>query len=163
MMTDFPQTFSYRRLSDVDPELLIAHMSDPKTAEHMPLMPDSWDHSTIASFVATKEAAWTQDGLGHWAIFQDDRYLGWGGFQKEGDEWDLGLVLTPDSFGLGFRITRDMIRFAKADPRIPYATFLLPPTRQNLGALRRIGAVQIGTIDYDGATFLKFRLDTPPD
>jgi hypothetical protein len=39
-------------------------------------------------------------------------------------------------------------------------TFLLPPSRRNLGALERIGARQIGEIDYDGSRFLKFRLDT---
>jgi len=68
--------------------------------------------------------------------------------------------LRPDAFGLGRRISQKAIEFAVADARIPYVTFLLPPSRKNLGALKRLGARPVGEIDYDGATFLKFRLET---
>ena len=95
-----------------------------------------------------------------WAFLANGRYVGWGGFQKEGDEWDFGLVLRPDAFGLGKRITKMAIDYALSDARIPFVTFLLPPSRKNLGALKRGGAKQIGQIDYDGETFLKFRLET---
>lgn len=98
--------------------------------------------------------------LGHWAILANDVYVGWGGFQKEGDEWDFGLVLRPQCFGLGGRITRSALAFAKAEKRIPFVTFLLPPSRKNLGALARLGASFVGEVEYNGAQFLKFRLDT---
>jgi len=39
-------------------------------------------------------------------------------------------------------------------------TFLLPPSRRNLGALGRLGAAFVGELDYDGFTFLKYRLET---
>ncbi len=90
----------------------------------------------------------------------DGRYVGWGGFQKEGNEWDFGLVLRPDAFGLGLRIARMGIDFAIANDRIPYVTFLLPPSRKNLSALRRLGAKHVGEIIYDGANFLKYQLET---
>ncbi|MBZ0216555.1 MAG: hypothetical protein K8F25_08385 [Fimbriimonadaceae bacterium] len=83
-----------------------------------------------------------------------------GGFQREGDEWDFGLVLQSDSFGLGPRIAKQAIAFAVADERIPFVTFLLPLSRKNLGALDRLGAKFVGEVDYDGVKFLKFRLDT---
>lgn len=41
----------------------------------------------------------------------------------------------------------------RADARIPYVTFLLPPSRKNLGALARIGAQLVGEVEYDGASF----------
>ena len=81
-------------------------------------------------------------------------------FQKEDDEWDFGLVLRPDAFGLGKWISKMAIDFAIADKRIPFVTFLLPPSRKNLGALRKLGAKHIGEIEYEDAQFLKFRLDT---
>ena len=90
----------------------------------------------------------------------DGRYVGWGGFQKEGDEWDFGLVLNPDAFGTRRRITKKAIDFAIADERIDFVTLLLTPSRTNLGALQRLGARQDGEIEYDGSSFLKFRLDT---
>ncbi|MEM8582572.1 MAG: hypothetical protein AAGF50_15355, partial [Pseudomonadota bacterium] len=75
-------------------------------------------------------------------------------------EWDFGLVLKPEVFGMGTRIAKKALKIAFADTRISYVTFLLPPSRTNLGALQRLGAKQIGEIEYDGSTFLKFRLDT---
>ena len=154
------QQITFARLTEVEPGEIAEHMSDPRVAEHMPLLTSDRDAQTAAEFVGNKEATWARDGLGHWAILRDGRYVGWGGFQKEGDEWDFGLVLKPDAFGIGRRITKKAIDFAFADERIPYVTFLLPPSRTNLGALQRLGARQVGEIEYDGSTFLKFRLET---
>ena len=151
---------SFTRLSEIEPAEIIDHMSDPRVAEHMPLLTFEWDEVAVANFVAAKEECWSRDGLGHWAILSNNNYVGWGGFQKEGDEWDYGLVLRPDAFGLGTRISKKAIEFAVADERIPFVTFLLPPSRKKLGALERLGARRIGEIEYDGATFLKYRLGT---
>lgn len=151
---------AFVRLSEIAPAEIADHMSDPRVAEHMPLLTLSWDEAAAAKFVAMKEACWARDGLGHWAFLADGRYVGWGGFQREGDEWDFGLVLRPDAFGLGVRIARKAIDFAIADARIPFVTFLLPPTRKNLRALDRLGATEVGRVTYDGAAFTKFRLQT---
>lgn len=151
---------TFTRLTEIEPAEIVAHMSNPRVAEHMPLLNSEWDEAAVTKFVATKEACWNRDGLGHWAILSDNEYVGWGGFQKEGDEWDFGLVLAPHSFGLGARISRKAIDFAIGDKRISYVTFLLAPSRKNLGALKRLGAVFVGEREYNGATFLKFRLET---
>ncbi len=151
---------AFVRLTEVPVGDILTHMSDPVVAEHMPLSTRRWDAAATAAFVAAKEATWARDGLGHWAILVDGRYVGWGGFQKEGDEWDFGLVLKPDAFGLGLRIARRALDLARADPRIPFVTFLLPPSRRNLGALRRMGAEFVGEVDYAGAVFRKYRLET---
>lgn len=151
---------TFTRLPEIEPGEIIAHMSDARVAEHMPLLTFEWDEAAVTKFVTAKEECWRRDGLGHWAILLDNKYVGWGGFQKEGDEWDYGLVLKPESFGLGSRISRKAIDFAFADERIPFVTFLLPPSRKNLGALKRLGATFVDEIEYDGSTFLKYRLET---
>lgn len=151
---------TFTRLTTVAPELLAVHMSDVRMATHMPLLAGPWSRVDAERFVAAKEACWQRDGHGHWAILSDGRYVGWGGFQKEGDEWDFGLVLRPDAFGLGGAITRQALAFARSDPRMPFVTFLLPPSRRNLGALSRMGARFVGEVAHAGATFRKFRLDT---
>jgi len=150
----------FARLPEIAPEEIVAHMSDPRAGAHLPLLKGAFDRCACAAFVAAKEACWQRDGLGHWAILGDGRYVGWGGFQKEGEEWDFGLVLKPEFFGLGTRIGRMALDFARADARIPFVTFLLPPSRRHFGALRRLGARPVGKIDHDGEVFLKFRLDT---
>ncbi len=151
---------TFARLPDVSAEEILAHMSDVRVAEHMPLLNSEWDRDTVTEFVAAKEKYWQRDGLGHWAILFNGRYVGWGGFQKEGDEWDYGLVLKPDSFGLGKRIVKKAIAFAFADERIPFVTFLLSPSRKNLGGLARLGARFVEKTEHDGAQFLKYRLET---
>ena len=151
---------SFSRLSTIPVEEIAAHMSDPILAVHMPLLDGSWDNQRAADSVAMKEARWAQDGLGHWAILSDGDYVGWGGFQREGADWDFGLVLKPSAFGLGNRITAQALAFARGDARIPSVTFLLPPTRKKLGALKRLGAQAEGDVTIDGALFRKYRLAT---
>ncbi|WP_052257742.1 GNAT family N-acetyltransferase [Leisingera sp. ANG-DT] len=154
-----PQLY-FGRLTEVPPQEIARHMSDPRMAEHMPLLAGAWDEEAAKDFVAAKEACWQRDGLGHWAFLRGEDYLGWGGFQKEGAEWDFGLVLRPDCFGLGPAIARKALAFACQDPRIPFVTFLLPPTRRHLRPLMRLGAVLTGEVQYEGRRFLKFRLET---
>ncbi|MEL7046466.1 MAG: GNAT family N-acetyltransferase [Pseudomonadota bacterium] len=158
--TDLKHRITFARLSEIAPAEILDHMSDPRLAEHMPLLNSAWDAAQVEKFVAQKEECWRRDGLGHWAILSNGRYVGWGGFQKERDEWDYGLVLRPDAFGLGARISKKAIDFAIADERIPFVTFLLPPSRKNLGALERLGAQLVAEVDYDGSRFLRFRLET---
>lgn len=160
-MPDAPR-LTFTRLPAVPAAEIIAHMSDPRVARHMPLLTFTWDRARLAEFVAAKEACWHRDGLGHWAILCNGTYVGWGGFQKEGGEWDFGLVLKPEAFGLGPRIVARSLAIARSDPRIPFVTFLLPPSRTRLAALTRLGATNLGEVNHDGARFLKFRLDTGP-
>lgn len=70
-------------------------------------------------------------------------------------------MLRPECFGLGVPVTRKALAFARADRRIPAVTFLLPPSRQKVKALHRLGATPVGDVTYDGETFRKYRLDTP--
>ncbi|GAB4388828.1 GNAT family N-acetyltransferase [Albidovulum sp.] len=156
-----PAAIRFARLTEVAIADLAAHMSDPRLRAHMPLLKGPWGEAEARALVAAKEACWARDGLGHWAFFAGERYVGWGGFQREGAEWDYGLVLRPDAFGLGGRITRQALDFARADPRIPSVTFLLPPSRTRLGALARLGARPAGRADLGGAAFVRFRLATP--
>lgn len=154
------QNLTFARLTQVDPSEIVEHMSDPRVAEHMPLLTSAWDRDDVQAFIKRKEAHWQAHGLGHWAILEGERYVGWGGFEKEGDEWDFGLVLRPDCFGLGPQIAKKAIEFAIADKRIPSVTFLLAPTRRNLSAFDRLGADAVGKVEIGGAKFVKYRLDT---
>lgn len=160
-MTNKPAcTITFARLSEVSQDDILEHMSDPRLLAHIPLLTSTWDRDTVTRFVAAKEESWRRNGLGHWAILCNGRYVGWGGFQNEGDEWDFGLVLNTDVFGLGPTIAKKAIQFARDTDRIPSVTFLLPLSRKHLRALERLGATCVGQVEYGGATFRKFRLET---
>jgi len=151
---------TFARLPEVVPKDITVHMSDPRLRDHMPLLMQNWDEAATQSFVQAKEACWQRDGLGHWAILRDGDYIGWGGFQREGEEWDFGLVLKPSCFGWGLPIVRKAMEFARQDDRIPFVTFLLPLSRTRQGALTRLGARFVAKVEYQGEAFLKYRLNT---
>lgn len=163
-MSEAPDARSPRivlaRLRDVSLDDIADHMNDPRVAEHMPLLMHPWSRQDCEAFVRAKEACWERDGLGHWAILVDGLYAGWGGFQKEGGEWDFGLVLKPERFGLGPRLVRMALDLACADARIPYVTFLLPTSREHLRPLTRLGARFVGEAKHEGRVFLKYRMET---
>lgn len=69
-------------------------------------------------------------------------------------------MLKPECFGLGPRIVNTALEFARGDERIPFVTFLLPPSRTRLRALARLGARFVGEVEQDGARFRKYRLET---
>ncbi|MEP2531759.1 GNAT family N-acetyltransferase [Shimia sp.] len=147
-------------LGDVDPEEILRHMADPRVAEHLPLLTGAFDRAMLAQFLEAKAACWSRDGLGHWAILNHGVYVGWGGFQREGDDWDFGLVLKPERFGLGAAITRKALKFARDHKDIDQVTFLLAPSRRSLRALDRLGATFDGRVEHGAETFLKYRLKT---
>ncbi|MGI9523529.1 MAG: GNAT family N-acetyltransferase [Hyphomicrobiaceae bacterium] len=151
---------TFVRLPEIALNEILVHMSDPRVAEHMPLLTCDWDRAVVAEFIIAKEMYWQRDGLGHWAILSNGCYVGWGGFQREGDDWDFGLVLKPYAFGLGPRILKKAIAFAVYDRRIQTVTFLLPPSRKKLKAFERLGASLVGERFYEGAKFLKYSLQT---
>ncbi|MBE1292198.1 MAG: hypothetical protein GJ677_06875 [Rhodobacteraceae bacterium] len=131
-------------------------MADARVAAHLPLLDGAFD---VEAFLQVKAQRWAEDGLGHWAIWQGDIFLGWGGFEKEGDVWDFGLVLVPAAFGKGLEITRQALAFAAEDARIETVQFLLAPTRRSVKALARMGAKEVGEVRYGGQTFRRFLLD----
>ncbi len=151
------QDFEFGDLQAVPREVLAAQMANARVAAHLPLLDGAFD---VEAFLQTKAQRWAEDGLGHWAIWQGDIFLGWGGFEKEGDVWDFGLVLTPEAFGQGLAITRQALEFARGDARIETVQFLLAPTRRSVKALARMGAKEEGEVRYGGQTFRRFLLDT---
>jgi RimJ/RimL family protein N-acetyltransferase len=148
--------FEFGDLQAVPRALLVAQMADARVAEHLLLLDGAFD---VEAFLQAKALRWAQDGLGHWAIWQGDVFLGWGGFEKEGDVWDFGLVLKPEAFGQGLAITRQALEFAREEARIETVQFLLALTRRSVKVLTRMGAEEVGDVRYGGQTFRRFLLD----
>lgn len=149
--------FSFVHPSEIDQEEMLTHLRDPSMARHLPLLPDKPDRSLVQSIIASKEASWIRDGLGHWGILHQGRYAGWGGFQSEADEWDFGLVLRREHFRNGRAITSHIFGWALQHTNIETVSFLLPLSRSEQ-ALRRFGAVPSGIVDIERTKFRKWFL-----
>ncbi|WP_428028008.1 GNAT family N-acetyltransferase [Altererythrobacter sp.] len=152
------EIFRFGRFTNVDPVALLAHLRDPRIARHLPLLPDDPDAAFVSQLIATKEACWERDGLGHWAILHEGEYAGFGGFQREGDEWDFGLVLRPKYFRQGKDIALQAFDWARHHTQIEEVTFLLPLSRSER-ALQRLGARPMGISELLGISFRKWCLN----
>lgn len=151
---------AYGKLSDVPLAQLLALVNHPGILPHMPFA-SAMDETTCRNWAASKDAQWQENGYGPWAIHVDGAFVGWGGYQKEGDDVDLALVLLPECWGVGPALARNLI--AQAWSRFNFTSImcLLPPTRTRLKPLARLGFLPDGSIDYDGETFLRFRMMNP--
>lgn len=123
----------------------------------MPLAGDNWDAEGAADWAKAKDAQWQENGYGPWAIRIDGAFAGWGGFQQEGEEADLGLVLIPGQWGHGATIFRELVRRG-TEMQVLNVTIMLPPSRVRLKGLTRLGFEPADELEYAGQHFLKFRL-----
>jgi RimJ/RimL family protein N-acetyltransferase len=134
-------------------------LTDPEVHRHMPLGGDDCTEGKAADWAAGKDAQWAENGYGPWALRLDGVFAGWGGFQKEGEDADFGLVLLPEFWGRGMEIGSELLRRGW-EMGLPSVTFLLPPSRRMRG-LGRLGFVPDGEMDYGGYRFLRFRMMRP--
>lgn len=150
--------FRFVHLPDVEPVAILGHLRNPRLARHLPLLPAEPDMALVEKIIAAKEDCWERDGLGHWAILHNGEYVGWGGFQREGEEWDFGLVLRPEYFRHGEAIAIQAFKWARHHTNITEVTFLLPLSRSER-ALQRLGARPVCISELGGIPFRKWCLD----
>ncbi|MDB5542456.1 MAG: N-acetyltransferase [Devosia sp.] len=144
-------------LSEIAAADLVELLNDPDVRRHMPLAGDHWDEARGLDWAKGKDAQWQENGYGPWAIRIDETFAGWGGFQKEGEEADLGLVLLPAQWGHGAVLFRELVRRGR-EMQLSNVTILLPPSRVRMKGLARLGFEPAGELEYAGHRFLKFRL-----
>jgi hypothetical protein len=146
------------RFAEIAPATWLTLLNDRDVHRHMPLSgATALTDPMAAEWAAGKARQWDENGYGPWALKLDGTFIGWGGFQKEGEEADFGLVLLPAYWGKGAAVFREILvrgRQLSLDP----ITILLPPSRLRLKGLGRLGFIPAGEITYDGHKFLKFRL-----
>lgn len=147
------------RFAEISPADWVTLLNDPDVHRHMPLSDGTvWTEAMAAEWAAGKDGQWTANGYGPWALRLDGVFVGWGGFQKEGEEADFGLVLLPAYWGGGARIFRELVARGRAELPLDPITILLPPSRVRMKGLSRLGFEPAGELSYDGHRFLKFRL-----
>ena len=149
-------TLSLHAFAEIPTEDWIGLLNHPDVIRHMPLATDEWTEKAVADWAKGKDAQWLANGYGPWALRIDGSFAGWGGFQKEGDEADLALVLLPTYWGHGAMIFRHFMARRHALGIGP-VSILLPPSRTRLRGLARLGFQLVGELAYEGQRFLKFQ------
>lgn len=109
-------------------------------------------------FIAAKDRIWDENGYGPWAFVLDSDFVGWGGLQPEGNDVDMGLVLRRAYWGAGPVLYRRLIEHAFEKLGVDAVITLLPESRGQVAALRRIGFYEDGQVTMEGAVFNRYRL-----
>jgi [ribosomal protein S5]-alanine N-acetyltransferase len=149
------------RLSEVELADIIALHNDPRVLRHMPLAGAPFGEFECRRWVESKEAQWTANGYGPWGILIDNGFAGWGGLQLEAGDADLALVLSPEYWGHGRAICREITRIAFDEMGLQSVTALLPPRGARLNGMVRFGFQADGQVEISGSMFYRYRLWAP--
>ncbi|CTQ62896.1 putative transposase OrfB [Roseibium album] len=88
MDANLKHNIAFARLSEIEPAEIAAHMSDPRVAEHMPLLTFAWDDAAVRKFVAQAVRDWIN------AVGAKTAYI------EPGSPWENGYC---ESFNARFR------------------------------------------------------------
>ncbi len=151
----------FKRLKDIDISELIALNTHPLVMRQMPLSDGQFGEEECRDWVEGKEEQWEKYGYGPWAFIIDSKFVGWGGFQYEDGDADLGLVLHPDYWGTGKLIYEELIQRGFGEMGFESVTILLPPTRTRIKAILKLGFQPDGEVELYGEKFIRLRLYAP--
>jgi ribosomal-protein-alanine N-acetyltransferase len=150
-------TITLSRLPEAPFEEVLRLINEPRNTRHMPLF-SPFTPDEARDWIAGKDAQWAENGYGPWAFYINGEFVGWGGFQREDDGADYGLVLFPEFWGRGLEITRLALNKGFTEFGFGEIYALLPLTRNADRAMAKVGFETLGVIDYDGIPFRQYRL-----
>ncbi len=145
-------------LTNIPRQTFIELMNLPEVKKHMPLIEGTFTVANYHAFIAAKQQLWTAHGYGPYAILINGTFAGWGGLQQEGEDVDLALVLHPNLWGHGLKLLELFQKQAFDDMALPTITALLPTSRLNSRALRRLGFIATQPVQLNGHSFTRFSL-----
>jgi [ribosomal protein S5]-alanine N-acetyltransferase len=151
----------FKHLKDINYSEIIALNTNKLVMRQMPLSDNHFDEEECRNWVEGKEKQWEQYGYGPWAFLIDGKFAGWGGFQCEDGEPDLGLVLHPNYWGTGKLIYDEMIKRGFEEMGFESVTVLLPPSRTRIKGILKLGFQPDGEVEIDGERFIRYRLHAP--
>ena len=150
-----------RKLKDVDKNLIIQLLNDPLVKRHMPLSVENFDEKQYINFIEAKDSIWKNFGFGPWAYFIDNKFVGWGGIQPDEGDFELALVLSPNYWGYGRHLYKELIKEAFSELHLESVTILFPPSRTRIKWIFKVGFIEEDQVSIDGKNFMRFRLKNP--
>lgn len=145
------------RLTEAEPAEVMALLNDPDIARHMPLA-GVFDEEATRSWVKGKDDQWEQNGYGPWAVYANEKFAGWCGFQQEDGEADFAMVLRKEFWGRGEHVYLKAVDRGFEEWGFDSIVVLLPPSRKASRVLTLLGFRRDGETDQHGHRFLRFKL-----
>lgn len=151
---------SYVELAELDPEALRILMNKQKTRQHL-MDYELFDATTIKSWLQEKAQMDQLVGCRVRGILSDDTLAGWCGIQREGDRYELAIVLDEAFWGAGKRVFTEMMRWAQELGHQEVLIHLLH-TRPEFKFLRRMSN-RVFTTHMHGNLFTTYQIPVSSD
>lgn len=145
------------RLTEIPTSAVSSLLNEPRNARHMPLA-GRFDDAQSAEWVRSKDAQWEDHGYGPWAVFVNEEFAGWGGFQREDEGPDFALVLFPSFWGVGADVTRAALEAGFSEFGFDEVFVALPYSRSPGRVMERFGFTVVSGGEIDGVPFRRYRL-----
>jgi hypothetical protein len=150
------EEITFSRLTEVPLGAVQNLLNEPRNRRHMPLAGD-FSEAAAARWVGEKDAQWDRNGYGPLAVHIGGQFAGWGGFQRELDGADFGLVLAPRYWGCG-RVVASLLLAQGFDVLCLDEVLVALPRTRRPAVLQRFGLQRHGQVSYGDAVFEQYRL-----
>ncbi|MCP4923807.1 MAG: GNAT family N-acetyltransferase [bacterium] len=151
-------SFTFRKFATQDGGALYEALKDPKVVRHMAT--SGLSLKDCEGIIQDSLIHWREHDIGSYAVLNEgsEDIVGWAGFKlwKEG-EYEILMVLSPGSWGLGFKIYEDLIHRAKQDFHLQKIFVLLPETRRSFRLVEKLGFQFCGVETFNQEPFRKFQ------
>lgn len=102
----------YRALNQIDPDQLLSLLNKERVRSHL-MKHQLFDRESLQSWLKGKIEMDATRGCRVRAIVVDDQCVGWCGLQHDNGEYEIAVVLDDSHWGLGRKIFRDLMAWAK--------------------------------------------------
>lgn len=102
----------YTTLDKVDPDQLLPLLNKERVRSHL-MKHQRFDSESLRLWIKTKIEMDASPGCRVRAIVVDDRCIGWCGIQNDNNDYEIAVVLDDTHWGLGRKIFRDLMAWAK--------------------------------------------------
>lgn len=113
---------------------------------------------TLRVWLNHKTTEDAQPGCRVRAIQFEDKLVGWCGIQLESGHYELALVLSPDYWGYGREVMKQMMQWAQT---LGHSSLLahFPKTRPQTKALERLFGQPVGEYRIEGCVYNTYQID----
>tara|TARA_B100001245_G_scaffold236700_1_gene230286 strand:+ start:46659 stop:47120 length:462 start_codon:yes stop_codon:yes gene_type:complete len=104
-------TIRYVPLTEVSPPALLTLLNDPQIRNHLIQHP-LFSTDSLNAWIDAKVEEDRLPGCRVRAVLSNEQLIGWCGLQRSGEDAEMAIVITPEAWGTGPRIFRDLLGWA---------------------------------------------------
>lgn len=105
-------SIKYVKFNDLNPDELIPVLNEDNIRSHL-ISHELFNGERINEWVQDKLKCDALRGCKIRAVYCNDNLVGWCGIQKEKEDYELAIVISKASWGIGISIFEELIRWSK--------------------------------------------------